>query len=288
MSTSIYHFFCDLYKRRGYLRREGIKPEDFTFDESLLSLKQSKGGFPDLAIRIDTTDSPFTGGELIEIKDSGSYSVASFNSTLPQGVKKIADVTSQTGKIYKKMEESGDQVFSLEERDVYYLVRGRRESKGHVKVCLVHGSFFETIPANTHLKSAFEKVLDEAIEENRQTENSFLREAKTALLKLFWKREFFSKGKKVKNASVSIRFRVMSEVKKEGNILDSKYYPQISDNTLNLVIPIQGEDGLMERKDLLQEAFGTPFPEDISSFVMKHPLNGHYAVFQCPIPDSSQ
>ena len=261
-----------------------MKPENFTFDEDLLSLKKSAGGFPDLAIRIDRTKSPFTGGELVEIKDSESYTVASFNSTLPQGKKKIADVTSETGKIYKSMKQSGD-VFSLEERDVYYLVRGRKKS--HVKVCLVHGSFFETVPAGKNLKSAFEQVLDKAIEENRQTKNSFLGEAKKALLGLFWKREFFSTGKRVKNASVSIRFRVMSEARKEGNILDSKYYPQISDNTLNFVIPIQGESELSDKKQLLQKAFGKSLPQDISAFVIKHPFDGHYAVFQCPIPDFS-
>ena len=57
------------------------------------------------------------------------------------------------------MEESGDDVFSLEERDVYYLVRGRKGK--YQKICLVHGSFFETIGVNELIRRSFAQVLEE-------------------------------------------------------------------------------------------------------------------------------
>ena len=45
----------------------------------------NKGKFPDLAIKLNRGD-PQTGGELIELKDSKNYAVASFK-TIPTGEK---------------------------------------------------------------------------------------------------------------------------------------------------------------------------------------------------------
>ena len=94
--------------------------------------------FPDLAIRLNKHQPLFTGGELIELKDSKSYVVSSFNSTIPTGKKNIRKIIpSEHSKTFIQMTDAGDDVFSLEERDVYYLVRGRKGS--HQKVCLVRG-----------------------------------------------------------------------------------------------------------------------------------------------------
>lgn len=70
----------------------------------------------------------FTGGELIELKDSKSYTVSSFNSTIPTGKKNIHKViSSENSTTFLQMKEAGDDVFSLEERDVYDLVRGAKQ-----------------------------------------------------------------------------------------------------------------------------------------------------------------
>ena len=90
MSSSVYHFFKTLVENKNAL--ESIaKLDDFPFDENLLSCKRV-GQFPDLAIRICRTDELFTGGELVELKDSKSYTVSSFNSTIPTGRKEIEKV----------------------------------------------------------------------------------------------------------------------------------------------------------------------------------------------------
>ena len=80
MAYSIYHFFLDLCRKREKLLSVN-KLESFPFDERMLSCV-NKGRFPDLAIKLNHTDSQFTGGELIELKDSKAYLVASSNNSL--------------------------------------------------------------------------------------------------------------------------------------------------------------------------------------------------------------
>ena len=76
MAYSIYHFFADLCQRSNELTY--ASPLDsFPFDERMLSCV-NKGKFPDLAIKLNHDDGLFSGGELIELKDSKTYSVASF------------------------------------------------------------------------------------------------------------------------------------------------------------------------------------------------------------------
>ena len=55
------------------------KLEGVLFDERILSCRNA-GVFPDMAIRVNRDKSIFTGGELIELNDSDSYMVSSFNS----------------------------------------------------------------------------------------------------------------------------------------------------------------------------------------------------------------
>lgn len=92
MAYSIYHFFIDLCQKRQEFLSEK-KLESFPFDEQMLSCI-GDGKFLDLAIKLNNDDAHFTGGELIELKDSKkSYSVASFNSTIPTGEKDIRKLT---------------------------------------------------------------------------------------------------------------------------------------------------------------------------------------------------
>jgi len=80
-----------------------------------------------MAIRVNKNKSVFTGGELIELKDSDTYTVSSFNSTIPSRSKEIAKIiTSENSIIKRRMGKAGDDVFSLPVRDVFYLVRGRK------------------------------------------------------------------------------------------------------------------------------------------------------------------
>lgn len=151
---SIYHFFKSLVERKELLTPV-IKLEDFPFNDTLLSCR-NVGQFPDLAIKISLSNELFTGGELVELKDSKTYSVASFNSTIPTGQKEIEKVVKgASGAIAQQMLAAGDAILTLPLRDVFYLIRGKKKDK--TKVCLVHGSFFETVATGDLISQSFRK-----------------------------------------------------------------------------------------------------------------------------------
>ena len=269
---SIFHFWKYLVLKKASFSHVA-KLEDFNYDIKMLSC-ENKGVFPDLAIRLNKDRSLFTGGELIELKDSKTYTVSSFNSTIPTGKKNIHKViSSENSKTFTQMKEAGDNVFTLLEREVYYLVRGRKA--GHRKICLVHGSFFETLNIEDLISQAFAQVLDEKLEGKNISE-----EDKKLLGSIFSEQDDFSKVRNVDKASVKLRFRIMTEVKPEGNILNSKQYPEIADDTLNLVIPFHSAN---EKEGILQKMEMVMSLKNFKIFDLKHPLNGWFVVFQTTI-----
>ncbi len=271
---SIYHFFDSLLNNREKFYRVK-KLENFIYDEKLLSCK-NYGIFPDMAIRLNTYPQELTGGELIELKDSKSYTVSSFNSTIPSSKKEISEIIQSEKSIIKEqMEKAGDDIYSLPIRDVYYLVRGKKKNK--IKVCLVHGSFFETTPIENLISQSFAQVLDERL---LQSDIQLSDETRKSLLSIFSQQENFSKVRNVDKASVKLRFRIMTEVKKEGNILNPNLFPEIKDNSINLILPCYTET---EREDLIRKVIFSTKPKNyksLESFLIKHPLNGPFLVFQ--------
>lgn len=251
------------------------KLENFPFDDAMLACKNT-GQFPDLAIRLSTEDPLFTGGELIELKDSKTYSVASFNSTIPAGRKDIEKVIKTVNSnIRRQMEAAGNNTLSLPYRDVYYLIRGKHET--NAKIVLIHGSFFETVKSDVLISQSFEQVLEERlVKYNIQLDEK----AKSILVDMFSEQESFSKVRNVDNASVKLRFRIMTEVKAEGNILNKNQYPEIKDNTVNFIAPYHNE----AEKEIVLRRFQTIFYkgeiEKYSIFSLKHHLDGYFLVFQ--------
>lgn len=272
MMHSIYHFWKDLTRNRA-LFSEVTNLSEFSFDLEMLSCI-NKGVFPDLAIKLNKDRSVFTGGELIELKDSKTYNVASFNSTVPTGKKNIRKIiSSERGTIFLQMQKAGDEVFSLEEREVYYLIRGKK--KEHQKICLVHGSFFETIGVEELIQKSFSQVLDE-----RLMDRNIPQDVKEALGSIFSEQEIFSKVRSVENASVKLRFRVLTEVKPEGNILNSKMYPQIREDTINLIVPYHSDEEHADVVSMMKLVFGSSGMDQIRVLSIKHPFNGRFVVFQ--------
>jgi hypothetical protein len=274
---SIYHFFKHLVANRRILEKIEYL-SDFPFESSILSC-QNKGLFPDLAIKINKYDNLFSGGELIELKDSKSFTVSSFNSTIPSGQKAIEKIIKTPNSVIKKqMEEAGDDIYSLPIREVFYLIRGK--SKGQTKIVLTHGSFFETIRANHLISQSFEQVLEERLKEKGISINTQIKEL---LIDLFSEQENFNKVRNIDKASVKLRFRIMTEVKAEGNILNSLKYPEIQNNTINLVVPRHSE----KDEELALKRFASIYNESaieqFSIFKIKHILNGYFTVFQCNI-----
>jgi hypothetical protein len=176
------------------------------------------------------------------------------------------------------MVKNGDDVDSLPIREVYYLVRGRIQS-GMTKVCLVHGSFFETIKAEELIQKAFSQVIEERFAELDPEIAQELEPVLKWLLPLFSKRESFSKVRQVESASVSLRFRIMTEVNVEANLLSSEKYPLIRDNTLNLVVPSHTTQQA-DYGQFLQAAFSPSEFEGLHQFTIRYILNGDFYVFQ--------
>ena len=273
---SIYHFFAHLCRNRN--RLEWVpKLEEFPFDVELLSYR-GRGRFPDFAIRLNPDGNP-SGGELLEVKDSKSYVVPSFNSTIPTGTKSIADLTSgKRSVIREQMEAAGDDIFSVPMRQVYYLLRGK--SRGKTKICLVHGSFFETVKVEQLIQQAFGQVLDERLAEE---DYAIAPELHDLMLRVFSTQDSFSKVRHVDNASVKLRFRIMTEVKKEGNVFSSKIYPDIRDNTLNFVIPNYPADDIADRKRHLRSALSKAELSTGEERVIRHPFNGDFYLLSFPL-----
>jgi len=268
---SIFHFWKHLFEEKAKFKKV-TKLDKFPFPEKLLSCS-NEGVFPDLAIRINT-QGHFSGGELVELKDSSVYNISSFNSTIPTGKKNIRNIiTSEHSGVLRQMQDAGDDVFSLEVRDVYYLVRGRRS--GHQKICLIHGSFFETIPAEKLVGETFSQVVDEELNDPEINEN-----IKDKLKGALSRQDIFSRVRSVEKASVSMRFRVLVEVKPDANILSPKHYPEILDDTLNLICPFHSEDEKEELIGNVASVIGVKELEKLNIFPIKHPLNGWFLVFQ--------
>ena len=210
-----------------------------------------------MAIKINTENDLFVGGELIEFKGSKTYNIASFNSTIPTGTKAISDII-QSKKIKEQMIKAGNNIESLPYRDVYYLINGK--NKDEQKIILVHGSFFETIPTQSLIREAFLKVIKDA-------DPAMSDEKMEELSKLFIEQKLFSQVRRITGASVKIRFRIMTEVETKANLLNSEYYPQIKPNTFNLCIPYESD----KSKKLIIKKFGTVFNLDkYSQFDLKH------------------
>lgn len=274
MTYSIYHFWGSLVRQKHLFTKVG-KLEYFPFEPRLVACK-NKGIFPDLAIRLNKDKRVFTGGELIELKDSNSYSVSSFNSTIPSRSKKIEEIiTGENSGIKKQMERAGNDISSLPVRDVFYLVRGRK--KQHTKVCLVYGSFFETIGVSELISQSFQQVLVERLKADNQEISEELKQTLVALLS---QQQSFSRVRDVDKSSVKLRFRIMTEVKAEGNILNTQKYPEIKDDTLNFVLPCHNEEQERSTRKKLKEVFSKRELRSFDIFKMKHHFNGYFLVLQ--------
>ncbi len=278
MAYSIYHFFADLCRKRDDFLL-GNDLEDFPFDKRMLSCI-NKGKFPDLAIRLNNEDVQFTGGELIELKDSKQYSVASFNSTIPIGEKDIKKLTEgQANIIRTQMEKAGNNILSLPVRQVFYLIRGSKQS--NTKVCLAHGKFFETVPVSTLISESFGQALEERLSELGETLSPTM---KQKLLDIFSEQQTFSKTRDIEKASVKLRFRIMTGVKAGANILNPNQYPQIGDNTMSFAVPCHREAQQSEQHHKMKIAFEQMECSDLfaqlKTFVLQHHFNGKFLVFQ--------
>jgi len=274
--ASIYHFFNSLTQTSEDFRTTH-KLANFPFDQSLLSCN-NVGRFPDLIIKLNAENELFTGGEFVELKDNNSYSISSFNSTIPTGQKNIRDILSaKNSKIQRQMEAAGDDIYSLLKRDVFYLIRGRDSKRKTLKIVLVQGDFFETVSVKNLIRGSFSQILEERI---RESSIEVKDDVKKTIIDIFSEQKSFSKVRHVDKASVKLRFRVMTEAKAEGNILNSRKYPEIEDNTLNLVLPCHDAETEEMLRLRFETVFGKKAIKQFKIFKFKHHFNGYFLAFQ--------
>ncbi len=290
-TSSIYHFFARIALRRGYFRTID-KLSDFGFPDDM-GFTGSSGGFPDLVLKTNDPKAEFPGGEMIELKDSTSYSISSFNSTLPSELKPVSILTRS---LRDEMIDAGEQPDLLPERRVYYLIRGRNERAEpapKAKVCLVSGKFFETIPVDELLPSAFRQVAQDVSNSEIEIPEEYLR--------LFRRKEDFASTREVEGSSVKIRFRVMADAHPAANLLRERAYPMITDDTLSLLVPEESLGALHNDQDQyswhgcpdsirssqsfrnLQAAFDEIEPalkDDVALSKLQHPMNGPFFLAQ--------
>ncbi len=130
---------------------------------------------------------------------------------------------------------------------------------------------------NNLISQSFEQVLKERLKEKGLNIGDNI---KDLLVAIFSEQESFSKVRNVDKASVKLRFRIMTEVKAEGNILNTKKYPEIKDNTISLIVPRHTQ----KDEDLILKRFVNIYSEStlkqFDIFNIKHLLNGYFTVFQ--------
>jgi len=204
---------------RGFVEFNG-NIEDYGFDDELVA-HRSKRSFPDMILR---------SGAMVEVKDSKSSTVTSFNSTYPSGEKSVVDLEKITGQtkrsIRESLEEAEDDPSFEEKRDVYYLVRTNRND--NPTVSFVHGSYFGDSES-----SAIAETLGDVLREIRPDVDEDRYDALLAIIEdEEYVRNHFSRTRKT-STGVKIRYRIMYEV---DNDLNPNEHPEIPSGALSLVV----------------------------------------------------
>ena len=180
---------------------------------------KDSGVFPDFVLALDDLE---TFGNL-----------ASFNSTIPTRFKSLREVHAITGSKMvtgaawlRDFPQSLAEDCPSKERHCFLLIRTHRRLQEQVRISLVEGSFFETIPKSELIQRVWEQIL---------SETGVPEEQKQQLLPLLaqLKQSAIAQSRHIEGASVKPRFRVMAEVESDANL---HAYPEIKSRTVNLVI----------------------------------------------------
>lgn len=291
-TSSAFHFFARLLERRGYFVQDN-KLEDFAFPRDMIAA-ESRSGFPDFVLKTNS-DEQLTGGEFIELKDAKSYQIASFNSTLPSATKQVSSLAQN---LKNQLLEAGEDIESVPQRDVYYLIRGMRRTMSSplAKTVMVSGSFFETVSTDEVLSNAFYQVATAStpddVDVSEFTEHFEIRQSS------------FAETRRVEGSSISVRFRVMAQVDPRANLLNDNRYPMIEANTLTMLVherrltdsslasevyvwnkapgAIRECDGYIHLGEALDE-IDAALKGVVRVSVLRHPMNGLFFMAQAPI-----
>jgi hypothetical protein len=274
----------DALQKYGFDFWKGERPTGI--DGKLLYSKSEM--FPDFLFKVRRMNSGFTCGSLLELKDSESGNVASFNSTIPTRFKSLEEVDIVNGKsLVSRIASIKDGVVDYTksnyytfDRHCFYLVRTHRCNGRRVKLSVVDGSFFETVPKEHLFHQLFLQVLRNHIAKKQlKISEDVLRQVENTLAYIT-DQTIIASSRIIEGASIRPRLRIMAEVHSEGNP-HSSHYPEIVENSFNLILKATPEVGELER-ELPQRIHG------IRVFKIHHKRNGPHVVFQfCPTPQKT-
>ena len=262
-----YDFWAGLHPE--WLKNQGV-------EERLLFSKSQQ--FPDFLFKLRRHDNELVCGCLLELKDSKGGNIASFNSTLPTKDKSLEeidvingnDLVSRIASI-KDAELAEEENYYTYQRKCFYLVRTHADTE-KVKVSIIDGSFFETVPKEHLIYQMFLNVLHAHLKKKDiKLTSETLKQIEDALSHVT-DQTIIASSQVIEKASVRPRLRIMAEVHSEGNP-HSSFYPEISEGSFNLILQATPSVKSLE-KELCSK---TP---QIKVFSIHHKRNGEHIVFE--------
>jgi hypothetical protein len=158
------------------------------------------------------------------------------------------------------------------ERRCFYLVRTHQCNPNRVKVSIVDGSFFETVPKDHLIHQVFLQILRNHIEKKKLEISSETLKQVEETLSHITDQTIIAASRIVEGASIKPRLRIMAEVHSEGNP-HSSHYPEIREKSFNLILQLNPQT-MKLKEELLKKIPG------LQIFTIHHKRNGTHIVFQ--------
>lgn len=254
----------------------------------------NSGSFPDFVLEYRSTGL-LGDGAIIELKDAQGEQIASFNSTLPERRKDVSSLSPRVKKAvarYQKVIGAPLDLSQPHPRDCFYVVRTWRRHHEQVRISFVEGSFFSTITTEKLLESLWLELMREA---GLDTSEESVRRVVEGLSRL--SRDQIANTRRIENASVKPRLRVMAEVEPDGN---PHTYSEIPARSVNLIFQHK-HCGEANELDIIAEMFRQDNIDaqttngtlkinslEVSLQHLQHKRNGLYTVIQKSIPPMPQ
>jgi hypothetical protein len=279
----------DAKEKFGFDFWEGMKKQ-FNDEEDFKNFIKMKGinertlyskseQFPDFIFKVKRQENELICGSLLELKDSKGASIASFNSTLPTKYKSLDEVDLINGNNFVSRitsimdgELASDKNYRTYQRRNFYLIRTHKGKDDKVKISIVDGSFFETVPKEHLIYQMFLNILRDHLKKKDINIPSELMNKIEKSLSYITDQTIIAASQTIEKASVRPRLRIMAEVHPEGNP-HSSFYPKILERTINLII-----QSSLYNEEII-ETISNKIP-DINVFTIQHKRNGEHLVFQ--------
>jgi hypothetical protein len=235
--------------------------------------------FPDFIFKVRKQENKLICGSLLELKDSKSGSIASFNSTIPTKYKSLNEVDVINGidlvsKITSIIDGdlSKDTNYYTFQRKNFYLIRTNKDNDERIKISIVDGSFFETVPKEHLFYQMFLNILRSHLEKKAiKIPTELIGEIEKSL-SYITDQTIIAASQTIEKASIRPRLRIMAEVHAEGNP-HSSHYPKILERTINLIIQVSAYEEEIAKLTASKVS-------DIETFTIRHKRNGDHIVFQ--------